>query len=110
MKSNSKYYKANFILHLIYGCICWCCVLYGLAHANYGGFIGSGGGRWSDLTDWLSIIFFVPAPLITNILCIRMCYRNTKLIREFFKCIGIALFGGYLSGFIVVAIGRLLGY
>jgi hypothetical protein len=85
-------------------------MLYGFAHANYGGFIRSGGGKWNYLIEWIFWVFLIPAPIITNILCIRACYRNTKLIREFFKCLFFAILAVFVSGFAFVAICRLLDY
>jgi hypothetical protein len=88
---NNKYYAINFILHIVYGCVNWNSLAYGLAHAGY-------------LGGWMLLIFSIPVPIITNVLCIRACYRNTKKIREFFKCLGLAILAGYLSTFIAVAL------
>jgi hypothetical protein len=110
MSTNRKYYIINFVLHLFYGSVIWTCIAYGLEYANYAGLGSGGGGRWSNLVGMLGYFFLIPAPIITNVLCIRACYKNSGSHGEFFKCIGIAILAGPLSGFIVAAIGMSLGY
>jgi hypothetical protein len=103
---NKKYYRINLILNLIYACVILRCLVYGFGHAN---FIdgGVGGGDWDELVEWMLFICFIPAPLITNILCIRTCCKNTKSDRVFFKCLGFGVLG-FFSPLATVALILLL--
>jgi hypothetical protein len=96
----NKYYLINFFLHALYG-VMW--LRSGVAEfGDYGPFL-------SDLLLIIWLIVSIPAPIITNIVCmVKLMKKNPDNSGlQGLICLGVAVLGAFF-GIMLVGVGLIL--